>query len=166
MSVSKKIKFKYTMMFQTSSFEFDFKEKDGIVSGRCEAQIKLPILKQSAFFATEYSREKDQWLVHAPMHTSPESAQPQENNTPVTADTIDPISLFLAIDEGRWQGDTARIFWGGEKSLTLKITQKDSEYILERPSKNQTLYVGVDGQGISYFKVKVPVLGDIKITRV
>lgn len=152
-------------MFQTSSVEFDFKEKDGIVSGRCEAQIKLPILKQSAFFATEYSRAKEDWLIHAAMHTSADSAQPQENSTAATAGTIDPISLFLAIDEGRWQGDTARVFLGGEKSLTLNITRKDSEYILERPSKNQTLYVGVDDQGISYFKVKVPVLGEIKITR-
>lgn len=154
------------MMFQTSTVEFDFREENGIVHGRCEAHIKLPILKQSAFFSTEYSREKDQWLVHAPMHTSPDSAKPQENNSAATEGTIDPISLFLAIDEGRWESENAKVFLGGEKSFNLKISRQGSEYVIERPSKNQTLYVGVDSAGVSYFKVKVPVLGDIKINRV
>lgn len=152
-------------MFQTSVLTFEIEEENDIVSLDCHAQIKLPILRKEAFFSTEYSRVDDQWLTHKPFHDNPSSAKLYKKNQLELADVIDPLSFFLAIDEGRWSGDTAKIFLG-EKSLSLDVSKSGSEYILRRPSKDQTLFVGIDSKGIEYFKVKVPMLGEIKLQRI
>ncbi len=165
MSFPRKVKFQLKMMFQTSSLEFNFVEENQIIFGQCEAQIKLPVFKQTALFSTKYSLSENRWLEHKPLHSSPEAAITIENDSPEKAEWIDPISLFLAIDEGLWTADSAKVILGENKVINLSIKKQGSEYLIERPSKNQTLYVGKDSSGITYFKLKVPVLGEIKFER-
>lgn len=164
MAHSQKIEFKYTLMFQTSVLSFEFEEKNNCVFGKCHAKIKLPILKKEAFLTTEYSRADQCWIQHQPFHDSLAAAKTFHNKTESSQSTLDPISFFLAIHEKRWVDPAVNIFLG-EKTLPLNIHRADNEYIIERPEKNQKLFVGVDAKGVSYFKVQVPVLGEIKFIR-
>jgi len=154
---------------QSVLVEFSCTEKDDVKTISCMAQVKLPILKKTLKFSTDYQKDADPlsgWIRHVPPHEDNQSVPAIENTSELRGQKVfDAITFFMALHEGEWKSGTVSLAVG-RRIVNLEVVSMAGGYELRRPEKGQMLFVRKDAKGIFALEIPIPVLGTLNVKRV
>ncbi len=156
--------FRYRALFQSLDIRFFKTSSAGSFTTRCEAEIKLPILKKSFRTASEFANDYSEWLRHAPVHEkSTEQIWLSKNKDNEQAQ--DPIGFFMMFDQQMWTDPHVHLLIGA-KVIKLAVVQIENGFEISRPEKNQKLRVITSSRGIEKLEIPLPIIGTVSVDRV
>ena len=156
--------FRYRALFQSLDIRFFNTSSAGSFTTRCEAEIKLPILKKSFQTSSEFAKDYSEWLRHAPVcETSANEIWLSKNKDNEQAQ--DPIGFFMMFDQQEWTKPDVHLLIGA-KVVKLTVEKIDNVYEISRPERNQKLRVVTSSRGIEKLEIPLPIIGTVSVDRV
>ncbi|MBY0383590.1 hypothetical protein K2X05_00395 [bacterium] len=157
--------FRYRALFQALDIRFLRTQlADGNFSIRCEAQIKLPILKKNYQVSTDFLNEYLNWQKHRPVSEVGAEIKIIEKNSE-NNHAIDPVGFFMHLDQAEWTSPDVNLLIGN-KQVVLSVTKTDVGYLVQRKDKDQKLIVCKNKNGIEKIEIPVPVIGAVFLERI